>query len=140
MVFEWILFTGGGGYPGKAIADVESFCWNSNDLDVSSIESYVLEITSNRIIIKGKTGEGVYRGWQTLTQIIELSQNGDNPNYIPTGKIGFRGDPFWRETARYFYKFLWGDFLAKCWLKVSLIEKPTGNCVFCRIMPDKDYF
>ena len=78
-----------------------------NDMDVSSIEGYILEITSNRIIIRGKTGEGVYRGWQTLTQIIELSQNGDNPNYIPTGKIidepeyGYRGTML--DVARHFF-------------------------------------
>ena len=78
-----------------------------NNLDVSSIESYVLEIMGNKIIIKGKTGVGVYRGWQTLTQIIELSQNGDNPNYIPTGKIidepkyGYRGTML--DVARHFF-------------------------------------
>ena len=78
-----------------------------NDLNVSSIEGYLLEITSNRIIIKGKTGEGIYRGWQTLTQIIELAQNTDNAGYIPTGQItdepeyGYRGTML--DVARHFF-------------------------------------
>ena len=78
-----------------------------NDINVSSVEGYALEITSNRIIIKGKTGEGIYRGWQTLIQIIELAQNTVNPGYIPTGKIidepeyGYRGTML--DVARHFF-------------------------------------
>ena len=78
-----------------------------NDLNVSSVEGYVLEIISNRIIIKGKTDEGIYRGWQTLTQIIELAQNTVNPDYIPTGQItdepeyGYRGTML--DIARHFF-------------------------------------
>ena len=78
-----------------------------NDLNVSSVEGYALEITSNRIIIKGKTGEGIYRGWQTLIQIIEFAQNTVNPGYIPTGKIidepeyGYRGTML--DVARHFF-------------------------------------
>lgn len=78
-----------------------------NDLNFSSVEGYVLEIISNRIIIKGKTGEGIYRGWQTLTQIIELAQNTVNPDYIPTGQItdepeyGYRGTML--DIARHFF-------------------------------------
>tara|TARA_B100001057_G_scaffold499524_1_gene610555 strand:+ start:187 stop:1770 length:1584 start_codon:yes stop_codon:yes gene_type:complete len=78
-----------------------------NDLNVSSAEGYALKIISNGIIIKGKTHEGIYRGWQTLIQIIELTQNADNPGYIPTGQIadepkyGYRGTML--DVARHFF-------------------------------------
>ena len=78
-----------------------------NNINVKSNEGYNLEIKTNRIIIKGKTREGIYRGWQSLIQIIELLKNSDNPNYIPTGQIidepeyGYRGTML--DVARHFF-------------------------------------
>ena len=50
-------------------------------------EAYLLDINRNSILIKSSNGEGVYRGWQTLKQLIELRKNKEHPNFIPTGKI-----------------------------------------------------
>ena len=78
-----------------------------DNINVSSDEGYDLEIKNNRIIIKGTTKEGIYRGWQSLIQIIELAQNSDNIDYIPTGNIidqpeyGYRGTML--DVARHFF-------------------------------------
>ena len=78
-----------------------------NNINVSSDEGYDLEIKNNRIIIKGTTKEGIYRGWQSLIQIIELAQNSDNIDYIPTGNIIDQPEYRYRGTmldvARHFF-------------------------------------
>lgn len=58
-----------------------------NNNDSSSKEAYSLEIKRDGIIIKSSDSEGIYRGWQSLSQIIKLRKNTSNPNYIPTGLI-----------------------------------------------------
>ena len=50
-------------------------------------EAYLLDINRKSILIKSSNSEGVYRGWQTLKQLIELRKNKEYPNFIPTGKI-----------------------------------------------------
>tara|TARA_X000000368_G_C23044578_1_gene718567 strand:- start:726 stop:2327 length:1602 start_codon:yes stop_codon:yes gene_type:complete len=50
-------------------------------------EAYLLDIDKKSISIKSSNSEGVYRGWQTLKQLIELRKNKEHPNFIPTGKI-----------------------------------------------------
>ena len=50
-------------------------------------EAYILHIDKKYISIKSSNGEGVYRGWQTLKQLIELRKNKEHPNFIPSGKI-----------------------------------------------------
>ena len=78
-----------------------------DNINVSSDEGYDLEIKNNSIIIKGNTKEGIYRGWQSLIQIIELAQNSNNIDYIPTGNIidqpeyGYRGTML--DVARHFF-------------------------------------
>ena len=79
----------------------------NENINVSSNEGYNLEIKNNRIIIKGITKEGIYRGWQSLIQIIELAQNSDNIDYIPTGNIIDQPEYEYRGTmldvARHFF-------------------------------------
>ena len=50
-------------------------------------EAYLLDINKKSILIKSSNSEGIYRGWQTLKQLIELRKNKKHPNFIPTGKI-----------------------------------------------------
>ena len=50
-------------------------------------EAYSLDINKKSILIKSSNSEGIYRGWQTLKQLIELRKNKKHPNFIPTGKI-----------------------------------------------------
>lgn len=50
-------------------------------------EAYLLDINRKSILIKSSNSEGVYRGWQTLKQLIELRKSKEHPNFIPTGKI-----------------------------------------------------
>ena len=50
-------------------------------------EGYLLDINRKTILIKSSNGEGIYRGWQTLKQLIELRKSKKHSNFIPTGKI-----------------------------------------------------
>ena len=52
-----------------------------------NIEAYLLNINRKSILIRSSNDEGIYRGWQTLKQLIELRKNKEYPNFIPTGKI-----------------------------------------------------
>ena len=52
-----------------------------------NIEAYLLNINRKSILIRSSNDEGIYRGWQTLKQLIELRKNKEYPHFIPTGKI-----------------------------------------------------
>ena len=77
-----------------------------NDFNALSKEAYILEIKNDRVIIKGNSYDGIYRGWQTFSQIIKLADQRKS-HYIPTGIItdspefNYRGTML--DVSRHFF-------------------------------------
>ena len=75
--------------------------------DQQNEEQYQLQIDNKSITIASGTVVGLYRGWQTLKQLIELRQEATEKDYLPTGTITDSPDYAYRGTmldvSRHFF-------------------------------------